>query len=137
MAIVIDPSAILGLAMEDEEADYADAVLDAVKFEGGMVPSIFWYEVRNMFVVNERRNRISQEQTTDFLDALAKLPVKIAPIPPEKGVLDLARLYNLTVYDAAYLELAQRISVPLATLDRKLRQAATQSGVPLFREPGT
>jgi predicted nucleic acid-binding protein len=129
MSLVVDPSALLGLVMADEAAEYASGVLGEIERGGAVVPSIFWYEVRNVLVVNERRGRIGQEETDSFLASLAELPIDVVPLPPELAVLDLARRHRLTVYDAAYLELARRESGPLATLDQELRAAARESGV--------
>lgn len=132
MPVVVDPSAILGLAMEDEAADFAQAVLAVIEGEGGLAPSIFWYELRNVLVVNERRGRIAPEQTMAFLATLEELPIEIQVLPSEAGVLHLARHYQLSVYDGAYLELATRSGAPLATLDSKLREVAVTAGAELF-----
>lgn len=130
--IVVDPSAILGLAMEDEVADYASRVLTAIEADGALVPALFWFEVRNVLVVNERRGRLTPQETNTFLASLSELSIEIAPVAPDLGVLDLARRHGLTVYDAAYLDLASRTGVPLATLDRQLRQAAGAAEVTIF-----
>ena len=131
-ALVVDPSAILGVAMDDEEADFAGAVLDEIRRGGAWAPSIFWYELRNVLVVNERRGRVSKEQTAAFLAAVEELPIEIPRLPGEAVLLDLARKFGLSVYDAAYVELAVQRAAPLATLDAKLRRAAEEAGVPPF-----
>ncbi len=132
MPIVVDPSAILGLALDDEAADFAGLVLGEIETGGALAPSIFWYEVRNVLVANERRGRITPDQTDAFLASLADLPIELSPLPPDLGVLDLARRHGLTVYDAAYLELASRSGVSLATLDSQLRGAARSADIHLF-----
>ena len=132
MPLVVDPSALLALAMEDEAADYAASVLLEIEARGATAPSIFWYEVRNVLVVNERRGRISPERTDAFLASLTELPIEVVPVPAELGVVDLARKQGLSVYDAAYLELASRGGDPLATLDGALRVAASKVGVRIF-----
>lgn len=96
------------------------------------MPALWWFEVRNALVVNERRWRLTEADTADFLRGLARLPIGIDRSPDEDGVLTLARRHRLTVYDAAYLEVARRESLPLACLDGALRNAAVASGVPLF-----
>ncbi|MEE8366990.1 MAG: type II toxin-antitoxin system VapC family toxin [Thermoanaerobaculia bacterium] len=131
-ALVVDPSAILALAMDDEAADYAALVLSAIEAGGAAVPSIFWYELRNVLVVSERRGRISPERTGAFLAALAHLPIESTVLPSELGVLQIARDHSLTVYDASYLDLALRRNLPLATLDNRLRAAAGAVGVVLL-----
>jgi predicted nucleic acid-binding protein len=98
------------------------------------VPGVWWFEVRNSLVVNERRGRLSETETAAFLRNLAQLSIHIDRDPAEASVLSLARQHRLTVYDAAYLELAQREGLALATLDTALRQAASAIGVPLLVE---
>jgi predicted nucleic acid-binding protein len=132
MPVVVDPSAIVGLAMEDEAADFAESVLTEIENGGGLAPSIFWYELRNVLVVNERRGRITPEATTTFLATLEELPIEIEDLPSEAGVLLLARKHQLSVYDGAYLELASRSGAPLATLDTRLRDVAVAVGARLF-----
>ena len=132
MSFVVDPSAILGTAMEDEKADFTESVLDEIQKNGASAPSIFWYELRNVLVVNERRGRIAKETTTAFLATVEELPIEMPSLPSEVGVIDLARRYELSVYDAAYLDLALRLGAPLATLDTRLRDVAGKAGVSLF-----
>ena len=97
-----------------------------------MVPALWWFEVRNILVVNERRGRIKEQETDFFLRALALLRIRIDRDPEHAGVLRIARAQGLSVYDAAYLELAYREKLPLAALDRRLGEAARLTGVQLF-----
>jgi predicted nucleic acid-binding protein len=83
-------------------------------------------------VVNERRGRSGEADTAALLRGLARLPVGIDRSPDEAGLLALARQHRLTAYDAAYLELARREGLPLASLDKALRKAAAASGVALL-----
>ncbi len=135
MPLVIDPSVLVAQILEDEDATLATAVLESIVDEGAVEPSIFWYELRNVLVINERRGRLRPEQSAAFLSALADLDFEIEDLPAEGAVLDLARRYELTVYDAAYLELAHRRGVPLVTADKRLIAACTASGVRLWRPP--
>jgi predicted nucleic acid-binding protein len=96
------------------------------------VPALWWFEVRNALAVNERRGRLGEADTAAFLRALARLSIGFDRSPDEAALLALARRHRLTVYDAAYLELAQREGLPLATLDAALRDAAAASGVALL-----
>jgi predicted nucleic acid-binding protein len=132
MALVTDVSSLLGLILDDEDASYAEAVVDDVARLGAVIPRLFWYELRNALVVSERRGRLAPETTTAFLSALGDLPFEVEGPPPDPAVVDIARNYDLSVYDASYLELASRRGLPLATLDRKLRAKAEQVGVTLF-----
>jgi predicted nucleic acid-binding protein len=88
--------------------------------------------VRNTLIVNERRKRLTEARTQSFLVQLAELSVATDTSPNEATVLSLARRRALTFYDAAYLELAQRRQIPLATLDGALARAARAEGVSLI-----
>lgn len=137
MAVVPDVSAILGQALGDEDAAFAEAVIAAIARDEAIVPTLFWYEIRNVLVMAERRKRIAAAVTTAFLSDLSLLPFSVDDLPREASVLDLARRRSLTVYDATYLELAQRIEAPLATLDHALMAAAKKEGIALFRPKAT
>jgi predicted nucleic acid-binding protein len=80
-----------------------------------VVPALWWFEVRNILVVNERRGRIRHEETDLFLRALAVFRIRIDREPEHAGVLRIARERGLSVYDSAYPELAHRERLPLAT----------------------
>jgi len=77
-----------------------------------------------VLIANERLGRIQPEMSTAFLALLAQLPVAIREMPADTGVMDLARRFQLSVYDAVYLDLAIRERVPLASLDEGLQTAA-------------
>ena len=89
-------------------------------------------QIRNVILLGERGKRATQEQTSGFLARLARLPISIAAIPDEARLMDLSRRHRLTFYDAAYLELAQREAIPLATLDKELVAAARAEDVSLI-----
>jgi len=101
-----------------------------MRAEEAVVPCLWWYEVRNIFMGNERR-RITESGTAAFLLHVSRLRFRVDRSADENAVLRLARGYGLSVYDAAYLELAQREGLPLATLDTHLRRAAAGEGVGL------
>lgn len=132
MTLVPDVSAILSQALDDEDASFAEGVIAAIAAADAIVPTLFWFEIRNALLMAERHKRISARRTTAFLSDLALLPISVDDLPREASVLDLARRRALTVYDAAYLELAQRKAIPLATLDEALIRAATLERVKLF-----
>ena len=136
MPLVTDVSALIGQVLDEKEAALAEAVISEIAEDGAVVPSLFWYEIRNALIVNERRGRIRPEKSAFFLAALTDLAMEVEPLPAEGPVLDLARRYDLTVYDAAYLELASRRSLRLATADRKLSEAASRVDVSLFTGVG-
>ncbi len=103
-----------------------------MRSEEAVVPCLWWFEVRNILVVKDRRRRIGESDTAAFLVNLSRLRIRIDRAPEEGAVLRLARTRRLSVYDAAYLELAQREGLPLATLDDNLKGAATSEGVTLL-----
>ena len=129
MALIPDASAIISLAFDDEDATYAQAVIEAIAADQAIVPTQFWFEVRNTLLMGERRKRSTPGQTASFLTDLGMLPFEIDNRPREDAIFGLARRHALTIYDAAYLELAQRKNLPLATVDRALVRAAEKAGV--------
>ncbi len=94
-----------------------------------IAPSLWCYEIRDLFVMNERRGRTTSSQSNEALSLLESLPIELDGTPAAAMVLDLARQHNLTVYDAAYLELALRRALPLASFDRQLVVAARAESV--------
>ena len=129
MALVIDASAAAALAFADEEQGYAEAVLRTMTRSLAFVPALFWFEFRNVLVVNERRGRVTSQQTDLLLTRFRSLPIRTDYHPDEASVLNLSRQYGLTVYDASYLEVAMRRRLPLATKDQELISAAPRVGV--------
>jgi predicted nucleic acid-binding protein len=131
MSFVVDASVVLAWAF-DEVHPRAVLARDRVRGEEIVVPSVWWFEVRNALVMGERRGRITERDTADFLRSLSRLPVTIDRVPKETEMLMLARRHRLTVYDAAYLELSIREDLQLATLDRELCAAARGEGILLI-----
>jgi predicted nucleic acid-binding protein len=131
MAFVLDASVTACWAFDDEDHPDASAAFERMQAEEGVVPGLWWFEVRNILIVNERRRRIAESDTAAFLLNLSLLRLRADQSPDENAVLRLARSHRLSVYDAAYLELARREGLPLATLDGDLRKAAAGEGVAL------
>ena len=132
MGLVLDASVAACWAFDDEDHPLAARALDRLRAEPALVPALWWFEVRNVLVVNERRDRLTEAVTAAFLRAVARLDIAIDRTPDSAAVLALARAHRLSVYDAAYLELAQRAAAPLATLDAALARAARDEGVALI-----
>ena len=132
MPFVLDASIPACWAFQDEQDARADAAYARIKTEEAVVPSLWWFEIRNILVVNERRKRITESDTGVFLRDLAGLRIRIDREPEEGAVLRLARTHRLSVYDASYLELALREAIPLATLDGELAAAARKEGTTLI-----
>jgi len=130
---VVDASAALAWCFEDEASSFTDGLLDRLRHGDQIVVPAHWpTEISNALLVALRKKRIKAGQPELFWDELARLPIEIEPpltAPQAKTVLALGEKHGLTVYDAAYLELAQRRSLPLATLDADLRKAAQRDGV--------
>jgi predicted nucleic acid-binding protein len=131
MGIVVDSSIVGCWCFPDETSPVADAALSAVARDEVIVPAVWWFEVRNFLVTGERVGRMDPTGTAAFLADLETLSIRIDRAPVSDAVLTLARAHRLTIYDAAYLELARRLDAPLATLDRKLAAAARAVGVQL------
>jgi predicted nucleic acid-binding protein len=127
MPVVLDASAVVGLALDGQASDAAQRMLDHTVAHGGVVPTLFWYELRNALLMAERRGRITPDGVAAFLADVALLPIAVDDLPRDAVVLQLARQHGLTVYDATSLELAMRIGAPLATLDAALRVAAERA----------
>ena len=131
MNFVLDASVAVAWAFADEAHPVASAALALIGTDAGCVPSL-WFEVRNVLIVNERRGQLRETDTALFLRNVARLPIIVDRTPEEVSVLALARRHGLTVYDASYLELAQRSAAPLATLDITLAQAAQRDNISLI-----
>ena len=134
MSFVLDSSATLAWAFSDEGVMSVDAVFEEIVEKGAFVPSLWPLEVANALTMAVRRNRISFQERKDALYDLSCLEISIDPETDRhawKATLLLADQYNLTIYDASYLELAQRRRLPLVTLDKDLYSAAKLAGVEL------
>jgi predicted nucleic acid-binding protein len=134
MPFVIDASVAACWLMPDERHPIADAAHKRIIHDPAVTPVLWWYELCNMMIVNERRGRLDSAKTARALRLLRGLPVTIETDVEEDSLMQLARRHRLTVYDAAYLELALRKGHPLATLDAELMIAARAETVPLIGE---
>lgn len=136
MPIIVDASVSLAWALPDETSSYADAVLNVVEQEGLLVPELWAREVGNGLAISHIRKRITKADETAFLLSLSCLTIEVeVSAPPvtaiQNGVAAALR-YGLTAYDAAYVDLALRENLPLATLDAAMRKAASAVGVTIF-----
>jgi predicted nucleic acid-binding protein len=129
---VLDASLTLQWFLEDEaDREYGLAVLASLSEKRALVPLLWFYEVGNGLLMAHRRRRISLDQIDGFLTRLKALPIDAAQETPFE-ILELpalARSLDLTNYDAAYLNLARKSNLPLATNDSALRKAAASTGV--------
>lgn len=135
--VVVDASVALAWGFPDEAGAYAETVLEGLEGRAVVVPALWAVEIANALLVGERRKRIHQAQIHRFLTLLEGLSV--VQDTQSVGVavnslLPLAREHKLSAYDAAYLDLAMREGLPLATLDNALRRAGRKAGVSIYRE---
>jgi predicted nucleic acid-binding protein len=132
MPFVLDASIAACWAFEDEDHPVAAVALERIRTDEARAPSLWWFEVRNTLLGNERRGRLTEADVAAFLRGLSRLGVTLDRTPDEAALLALARRHRLTVYDASYLELTQREGIPLATLDSELANAARAEKLPLI-----
>jgi predicted nucleic acid-binding protein len=130
MPFVIDASITAAWLLPDEKNSLAEQCLDAFESDHALVPGIWRYETRNLMLIAERRQRLSPQETQAALEVVARYPIHQDTVPEEAAIVRLARKHALTFYDAAYLELALRRGVPLATLDARLGRAARAETIP-------
>lgn len=124
--IVVDACTVISWVLEDERSADADAALDTVAREGALIPGNFISEVTNALLRAERRGRTDDITAGMALSEILELPLTVES-PDPHTMLALARVHALTCYDSAYLALALQAQLPLATVDRALRQAAQRA----------
>lgn len=132
---VLDCSIAISWCFEDEASEISDALLERVRDEGALVPSLWHLELGNVLIQAERRGRVMSADVTTRLELIGDLPIVTdseTPLRALHEILTLARAESLTTYDAAYLELAIRRGLPLATNDRGLRNAGVKTGVKII-----
>jgi predicted nucleic acid-binding protein len=132
--LVLDASVTLCWLFEDQATAFTDLVLDRLGGgDGAVVPAIWPFEIANAVAVAERRKLVNPAQAVAFLQTLGQLSIAVDRKIEQifNAVLEAARRYRLSAYDAGYLELAMREALPLATLDAALRNAARAAGVRL------
>ena len=135
MSFVLDSSVTLTWCFDDERTDATDALLERVVESGAEAPAHWPLEILNALAMAERRGRIEADRRQSLAGYLHDLPVTIDVETASHAWATTARLaarHRLTIYDAAYLELALRLGLPLATLDKELRVAAGALGVTLL-----
>ena len=129
-ALVLDCSVAVSWLMPDEDAH--TKVLERIAEQGAVVPGLWFLEIGNVLLMAERRNRITSYQRLEALSLLQQLPITVDNLSLQHvwhETMNLALQYQLTLYDACYLELAQRLMLPLATYDKSLIKAADGIGI--------
>jgi len=133
---VIDCSVVLAGCFEDEADKYADSVLELLVDAEAIVPSIWPLEVANVPLVAERRKRLTEADSLQFVRLLNELPITVDQETSERALTEtlfIGRQQGLSSYDATYLELAMREGAALATRDNGLKKAAAKCGVKLIK----
>ena len=132
MSFVLDTSVTMAWLFEDETTRTTEAILDRLNEEDALVPTLWTYEVGNVLLMAERRNRITEAQGRRFTQLLESLPIHISDSHLKSlwnNAVVVAREHDLSVYDGTYLDLAMREGIPLATHDKALRKAAKKLGI--------
>lgn len=134
MEFVLDSSVTMSWFFDDEATAATDKLLDRLNSDGRAIVAAHWaLEVSNTLLMAERRKRSTVAESSHFIAILDALPIETDQETVSRAStssMELARAQGLTLYDSAYLELAMRRSLPLATLDHQLRAAAKKTGVP-------
>ena len=130
---VVDCSVTMAWHFEDENSSYADKVLGTLGPSEALAPAVWALEVSNVLLVGEKHGRTTSAKARRFVALIRSLPIRVVDHSPARvfdEVLGLARDQNLTSYDAAYLDLARRLEMPIASIDRRINGAASRLGVP-------
>ena len=133
--LVLDASIAMGWMVDAPAPRLALRALHLIQSGTiGVVPDLWYYEVSNALVMAERRGRASAQVVSSHVSDIERLAafLELSPTTPS-ALVTAARQSGLTVYDAAYFELALRRNLPLATLDDKMRAAAQKAGIELLR----
>jgi predicted nucleic acid-binding protein len=128
-ACVIDASIAAAWMLPDERNEAADALMAGLAVTPGRVPSLFWFEMRNLFLTAERRGRLKAGEAVLSMAQLRGLPLQDEGTGPDPLILAIAARRALSAYDASYLALAVELALPLATTDARLATAARAEGV--------
>lgn len=134
-AFVLDCSIAMAWCFEDEKSEFTDKLLSQMGQHSVVVPTIWPLEVANVLLLAQRKKRLSAVQAASFIDALSAFSIIVDPSTTTRAmhtILRLAENTKLTIYDAAYLELAFREKIPLATLDKDLIVAAKSMKIELM-----
>jgi predicted nucleic acid-binding protein len=132
LTCVLDASAALSLVLSDEFTDTSERILNLVVAYGAVVPTLWSYQVTNGLLAALRRGRLTEEAVAHAVVGLERLPITYDPSrPPQGELIGVAREYDLTTYDAAYLWLARYRDMSLATRDQRLTSAARKAAIKL------
>lgn len=129
-AFVLDNSVLCGWFLANQASPYGDAVGEQLRHSNAHAPGLLQLEFTNVLRTACRRGALTAAAAREIVDQIALLPIQIDASPPEPAtLLSLALRFQLTSYDAAYLELALRLQLPIASRDHELAEAAWAAGV--------
>lgn len=135
-AFILDCSVTMAWCFEDETCEYSENVINTLQKKDAIVPPLWPLEVTNVLLIAERKKRISHLKSTAFKELLNQLPIHVdqnATVRCFGSVMELAREQQLTSYDASYLEIALLNKLPIATLDKAIKQAAKKIDVTIYQ----
>ena len=135
---VLDNSVSMRWLLESEKKSdqkYAESVLKSMIDADSLVPNLWHLEAANVLLGAEKRSEVDAGEIERFISQLENLPIHVDPLTSHQSfsrIIALSRIYKLSSYDAAYLELAVREGLPLATLDKGLRKAGLKANVEIY-----
>lgn len=129
MNFVVDASITAAWLLPDEKSEPTDQILARLSTGTAYVPALWPFEIRNILIMAERRHRLTADMADQALRLVARFPLTIDQEIDHMRCHEIARSKQLTYYDAAYLELAVRLELPIATLDKALSRAAGDLGL--------
>ena len=131
MPFVLDNSVVTGWYLPEQATAYGQSVATRLESDKALVPTLWQLELANVLKTACTRGKLDLDTARQILDALSRLPIEIdtSPAPGQRQLFELAMRYQLSSYDAAYLELAMRHGLPIATQDLHLKEAAMAAGV--------
>jgi predicted nucleic acid-binding protein len=134
MPFVLDNSVVTGWYLPDQATAYTQAMATRLETDRAIVPALWQLEFANVLKTACTRGTLSLDAARQIVDTVALLPIEIdsGVAPGPRQLLELAMRYSLSSYDAAYLELAMRHGLPIASQDRSLREASLQAGIGLL-----
>ena len=134
MPFVIDKSVVCGWFLANQSTDYTEAIARRLLDDGAIAPGLWSLELANVLRIACKRGAMIASQAREVAEQIAALPIAVDAQPPTaQAILALALRYDLSSYDAAYLELALRLQLPIATQDTALAEAAMAAGVGMVR----
>jgi predicted nucleic acid-binding protein len=136
MPFVLDNSVVTGWYLPDQASAYTEAIALQLQTDKALVPSLWQMELANVLKTACTKGKLQMNQARQVLDVLGQLPIEVdtGAAPGQRQLFELAMRYGLSSYDAAYLELAMRHGLPLATRDEQLRLAARAAGVDIVAD---